>query len=121
MISGLIVKTAAVLGAVALGVEYGRRHPVSPWGDLARLLRKKMRDARQGASEKVRARRARSAPAESAPEVGLEDDGRPVPPPGAGADTPAWDPGTTGSQPPPPAAAVGDAPEFPETAAPEAR
>ena len=38
MLSGLLIKTAVVLGAAALGVEYGRRHPDTPWLDLLHTL-----------------------------------------------------------------------------------
>ena len=114
MIIGLTVKTAVVLGAAVLGVEYGRRHPESPWKDLWTLIENKLRRAQRAVDQHRQAHKEAAAAAE-APEAGLEDDGQPVPPPGAGADTPAWDPGCTGSQPPPPAATVGDAPAFPES------
>ena len=40
MLSGLLIKTAVVLGAAALGVEYGRRHPDTPWLDLLHMLQR---------------------------------------------------------------------------------
>lgn len=49
--SGWLLKIAIVVGAAALGVEYGRRHPHTPWRDLFELVQSGLRKGPEQAAE----------------------------------------------------------------------
>lgn len=81
MVSGFIVKTAVVLGAAALGIEYGRRHPESPWSDLGKAIKAKFDKARDKGKEVLDQRRAAKgrAAAEEIPLQAVPADASAVP------------------------------------------